>query len=169
MSVKRLLGAALLLATSAICHADTLKFTLSGTENGYFLLSSTPIPDSHGNSVMNFYNTSYTNSSGVTSPIKVAFIAALPGVSGGGGFYDDVDGTGFSGLQMYTGTQSNPIFAPAVYTFKSGRTVVETVTITKLASAVTPEPSSLLLLFTGMGAVAVAFRKRFMGQGVSLA
>jgi hypothetical protein len=164
MNVIRFFGAALLLFVSTIGHADTLKFTLSGQENGFFLFSSNPTPDSFGDNVMNFYNTSYTNSADVISLIKVTFFSTLYG----GGFSDELDGDGFQGKQIYTGTQASPIFSTGVFTFKSGRTVIETLTITKLV-AVTPEPSSLLLVFSGLSAAGVAVRKRYTGQSDSLA
>jgi hypothetical protein len=160
MFVKRFLCAALLLVLSTVVRADTLKFTLSGQENGSFLFSSNPVPDSFGANVMNFYNTSYTNSANVTSLIKVTFFSTAYG----GGFSDELDGTGFEGSQIYTGTQANPIFSTGVFSFKSGRSVIETLTITKMV-AVTPEPSSLLLVFSGLGAAGVALRRRFTGQG----
>ena len=158
MYVKRLLCTAFLLAASTIGRADTLKFSISGQENGSFLFSSNPVPDSFGANVMNFYNTSYTNSANVTSLVKVTFFSA----SYGGGFSDELDGTGFEGSQIYTGPQAHPIFSTGVFTFKSGKNVIETLTITK-QFAVTPEPSSLLLVFSGLGAAGVGLRRRLTG------
>ena len=62
------------------------------------------------------------------------------------------------GQQLYTGSESSPTLDLGTFTFTSG----DTLTITQVATpAVTPEPSSIALLGTGLLGAAGVLRKRF--------
>lgn len=62
------------------------------------------------------------------------------------------------GQQLYTGSESSPTFDLGTFAFTSG----DTLTITQVATpAVTPEPSSIALLGTGLLGAAGVLRKRF--------
>jgi hypothetical protein len=152
---------AVLLSTCSVSRAGTLKFAISGLESGYFSLSSTPTPDFFNSDIDTIFIVSFTDSSG-TAPLGFDFFNALDG----GGFADDVDGEGYFGPQVYTGTESAPVFSPGVFhfTLAEGTTTVETLTITEA-----PEPSSLMLMFTGLAAGAfIAGRKRLALPGTGL-
>jgi hypothetical protein len=143
--LSHLLLSSVLILTPLLARADNLLFTLSGPESGTFLLSSTP---------------SVTLPS-LTCCFTVAPIAATNPLfdsitfysSGLGGGFTDLDGLlGWAGVQVYSGSEFTPTFAPgswvlAPFDLLSGLGS-ETLTITDPPSSA-PEPSSLIMLGTG--------------------
>jgi PEP-CTERM motif len=60
----------------------------------------------------------------------------------------------FFGPQVYTGDESNPWFTPGVYTFTMATGETETLCITPA-----PEPTTMLLLFSGLAALGLKRRR----------
>lgn len=159
MGPKSILYVVLFFCAVSVARADTLTFTASGQYNFSFQMSSAPTPYYYQtNQYAQFYPVTVTTPSGTATYTFTFYNGGF-----GGAFDDYNDGAGFRGQQVYTGSESNPVFSPNVYSFYAyygDNTVVETLTIT---SAATPEPSSFLLLFTGVGAAGFAALRKARG------
>ncbi len=72
----------------------------------------------------------------------------------------------FTGVQLYTGSEASPSFTPGTYTlayapsFSQGYVDATDNQTISLTIAATPEPSSLLLIATGLACTGVAARRR---------
>ena len=150
---------ALAFLISPLAKADTLKFDITGTSDTYsFLLDSTPLIGASlkGFSfTVNNIDVTVDDLFGATSDITFFNIARGGGLSllnlpGG-----SVD---LTGPQLYSGSESAPLFAPGGPFSLSNRAGEPfDLTITDVA---TPEPGTLTLLATGAFATLGFVRRR---------
>jgi hypothetical protein len=163
LSCKALVFIALLL-TSFAAKADTLNFTLSSSPDTFtFSLPSDPIPDSSSSGasftldgvmitegLISFTtDLSFYNESDSSHPGGLQFDLPAPPIGPTG----SID---LTGPQVYTGSESSPLFSTESLTLTDATGAAYTLDI---ASTV-PEPSTLALFTTGMIAlVGIARRK----------
>jgi len=157
--MKNLLKGGALLATfiflSALpVHADsgaTYDFQLSGPVSATWTLSENPTP---------FY---VEDGVGFAVDVPDLSVDGAPVIDDGVCFFNLSDEGGlnslialpdFYGPQVYMGDESNPTLMTGFYTFTTDSNDTETLSITQA-----PEPSSILLLFSGLAALGLK-RKR---------
>jgi hypothetical protein len=140
---------------AGVACADTLQFTLAGPVSASFELSSSPFvnagdfgsgagfklaaPDLMVNGAaaasdfLAFYNTSLLGGFGIFASASNPVVHLI-------------------GPQIYSGTESNPIFSPGTFSFTAfpNGTAPFTLTVTDLSSVSTPEPSVTVLLAVGL-------------------
>lgn len=150
---------AFIVATSLAARADTLNYTLvGGGETIAFSLSSTPTPDLYfpGN-YFGFYHLSYTLN-GVLQPAAYTQFGAF---DSGGETTFRFDGTRqlFDGPILFTGSTSAPSLLNGVFALTARNGGDYTLTVTDPAAVVTPEPSSIVLLGSGLICMAGIVRR----------
>jgi hypothetical protein len=148
-----------------VASADTLQFTLAGPVSASFeLLSSPSIMTGNSDTGVGFVlMPANLMVNGAASGDFLAFYNGDPAVGGGVGIFASAsDMVAYaSGPQLYGGTESNPTFAPGMFTLDNGAVVpavpgAYTLTITDLTTVSTPEPSVTILLVIGLLAVGLA-------------
>jgi hypothetical protein len=160
---------------AGVASADTLQFTLVGPVSASFELSSAPSVMS-GNADPGFGFTITPASlmvNGAAAPGD--FLAFYNGAFGGGlGIFAsafDMVAYPFR-TQIYGGTESNPTFAPGVFTLNDGVPITPvpgayTLTITDLTTVSTPEPSVTVLLSIGLLAIGLAVLRYKRGFAIT--
>lgn len=171
----RIAPLALLLCSAAAAHADSVSFTLLNNNQTatagstlYFTATTTAAGNNTGTEYLNGLTEVFTPALPSNDINDDAFFNTYPlSLNAGQAFTGQIfsffipgnasAGTVYKGLITLQGG-SNP---DAQGTLGSGNV---SVTVTSAAMAATPEPSSLVLAFTGLGGVAFAFRRRLFAQ-----
>jgi hypothetical protein len=157
--MKNVLKCGALLATFILlavlpAHADsgdTYSFTLSGPISASWTLSENPTPTYFESGTAFVVDATDLVVDGLAAPDMVVFF----NISDLGGLNSFVVLPDFIGPQIYTGDESDPTFQAGTYYFTSWETgQEETLTVAK-----TPEPTTILLLFSGLGLLGLK-RKR---------
>jgi hypothetical protein len=175
LQVLVLLCAALFIGVG-VASADTLQFILTGPVSASFDLSSTPtITTDNSDPGFGFLlaapNDLIVNGSAAPGDLLAFYNSSAAGTGGGFGIF--VGGTEIIALalgsQIYSGTETNPTFAPGMFTLSDAAVVpfvpgAYTLTVTDLTTVSTPEPSVTILLAIGLvaiGLVVLRFKPNF--------
>jgi hypothetical protein len=148
---------------AGVASADTLQFVLSGPVSASFDLSSTPSIMTADTGFGFIVTPTNLMVNGAASGDFLVFYNGAPAIGGGLGIFPNA----FSndayawGTQIYGGTESNPTFAPGVFSLIDGDVATSvtgdyTLTITDLTTVSTPEPSVTILLAIGLVVVGLA-------------
>lgn len=156
-------GAAVAMMASTTASAATLLFSIAGSRPASFTLDSNPRVSQDGNlftvapTSANIQGTTYNNATiqfyqaqgtaGVDLLINVGKVGT---------------NLGYSGPQLFSGSLSNPVFAPGVYLVyeRSNLSGPSILTISNDVASAVPEPATWLTMALGMGAIGFGLRRR---------
>ncbi len=161
-----LLAAALVLAASTpTAHADTFAFASSAVSFSFSLPNSPTSSFADPGDAFELDPVLASFSLGGTKMIALGFFDSS-GPHHGGFVYQTGPAAAFffSGPQVFSGTDANPTFLTGVYnlTDLSGTSENVTLTIADPSMPGVPEPSTFVLLGTGIFGLAGAARRKFL-------